>query len=111
MRFLRESERVSAMTFDFHPEAETEFIEAIAYYESRSPGLGEDFSHEVHYTVQNILTYPHAWPIVEDDVHRCFTHRFPYGILYSIESDRIFILAVMHLHRQPDYWKYRRSTA
>jgi hypothetical protein len=26
------------MTFDFHPEAETEFLEAIAYYESCSPG-------------------------------------------------------------------------
>jgi toxin ParE1/3/4 len=43
------------MTFDFHPEAETEFLEAIAYYESCSPGLGEDFSLEVHFTVQNIL--------------------------------------------------------
>ena len=31
------------MTFDFHPEAETEFLEAIAYYESCAPGLGEDF--------------------------------------------------------------------
>jgi hypothetical protein len=35
------------MTFDFHPEAETEFLEAIDYYESCSPGLGEDFSLEV----------------------------------------------------------------
>jgi toxin ParE1/3/4 len=31
------------MTFEFHPEAETEFLEAVAYYESRAPGLGEDF--------------------------------------------------------------------
>ena len=96
------------MTFDFHPEAETELLEAIAYYESCAPGLGEDFSLEVYSTVQNILSYPHAWPIVEDDVHRCLTSRFPYGVLYSIESDGIYILAVMHLHRHPDYWKHRR---
>ncbi|PIU84438.1 MAG: plasmid stabilization protein [Deltaproteobacteria bacterium CG_4_9_14_3_um_filter_44_9] len=96
------------MTFDFHPEAETELLEAIAYYESCAPGLGEDFSLEVYSTVQNILSYPHAWPIVEDDVHRCLTSRFPYGVLYSIESDGIYILAVMHLHRRPDYWKHRR---
>ena len=43
------------MTFDFHPEAETEFLEAIAYYESCAPGLGEDFSLEVYSTVQNIV--------------------------------------------------------
>jgi hypothetical protein len=96
------------MKFDFHPEAETEFLEAIAYYESCAPGLGEDFSLEVYYTVQNILSYSHAWPIVEGDVRRCLTSRFPYGILYSIEPDRVNILAVMHLHRHPDYWKSRR---
>ncbi len=55
------------MTFDFHPEAKTELLEAIAYYESCAPGLGEDFSLEVYSTVQNILSYSHAWPIVEDD--------------------------------------------
>jgi toxin ParE1/3/4 len=77
------------MTFDFHPEAETEFLEAIEYYESCSPGPGEDFSLEVNSTVQNILSYTYALPIVEDDVRRCLTHRFPYGVLYSIESDRI----------------------
>jgi toxin ParE1/3/4 len=96
------------MTFDFHPEAETELLEAIAYYENCAPGLGEDFSLEVYSTVRNILSYPHAWPIVEDDVHRCLTSRFPYGVLYSIESDCVYILAVMHLHRHPDYWKHRR---
>ena len=65
------------MTFDFHPEAETELLEAIAYYESCEPGLGEDFSLEVYSTVQNILSYSHAWPIVDDDVHRCLISRFP----------------------------------
>jgi hypothetical protein len=28
------------MTFDFHPEVETEFLEAIAYYENCAPRLG-----------------------------------------------------------------------
>ena len=96
------------MTFAFHPEAETEFLEAIEYYESCAPGLGEDFSLEVYSTVQNILSYSQAWPIVEGNVRRCLTSRFPYGILYSIESDRVYILAVMHLHRHPDYWQSRK---
>lgn len=46
---------------------------------------------------------------MEDDVHRCLISRFPYGVLYSIEDDGVFILAVMHLHRNPDYWKYRKQ--
>jgi hypothetical protein len=31
------------MKFDFSPEAETEFLEAIAYYEECEPGLAPRF--------------------------------------------------------------------
>ena len=95
------------MTFSFHPEAESEFHEAIDYYEDCEPGLGYDFSIEVFATIQNIVDYPSAWPVIEEGVRRCLVNRFPYGVLYSIEQDEIFILAVMHLRRHPDYWKNR----
>ena len=98
------------MTFSFHPEADEEFVEAVAYYESCDPGLGIDFAREVYFTVQNVVDYPTMWPEIDVDVHRCLVHRFPYGVLFSIESDGIFILAVMHLHRDPDYWKHRLGT-
>ena len=93
------------MTFSFHPEADDEFFEAIDYYEQC--GLGCDFSAEVYSAIQTILEYPNAWPILENDVRRFLTNRFPFGILYSIEQNEIFILAVMNLHRDPDYWKHR----
>jgi toxin ParE1/3/4 len=95
------------MTFAFHPEAEAEFSAAIDYYESVNTGLGVDFSIEISSTVQNIVDYPTAWPVLEDDMRRCLVNRFPYGVLYSIEEDRIYVVAVMHLHRDPDYWKER----
>ena len=96
------------MKFLFHPEAENEFHEAIEYYEQCETGLGQDFAIQVYSTIKNITRYPMALPIVEDDIHRCIVNRFPYGILYSIEKDKIFILAVMHLRRNPDYWKQRK---
>jgi len=96
------------MTFSFHPEAEREFCEAIEYYEECEPGLGCDFFLEVRSTIRNITDYPEAWPLQEGDVRRCLTNRFPYGVLYSIEASGVFILAVMHLHRDPNYWKHRR---
>jgi len=58
-------------------------------------------------TIQKIVDYPTMWPGLEDDIRRCLTNRFPYGVLYSIEANEIFILAVMHMHRDPDYWKHR----
>lgn len=95
------------MKYVFHPEAQAEFLAAIEYYEGSEPGLGYDFSIEVHSTIGNILSFPKAWPILEDDIRRCLIRRFPYGIVYSQDGDVIFILAVMHLHRDPDYWKDR----
>ncbi|OGH56876.1 MAG: plasmid stabilization protein [Candidatus Lindowbacteria bacterium RIFCSPLOWO2_12_FULL_62_27] len=96
------------MIFTFHPAAETEFIEAVDYYEKCGKGLGYDFSMEVYSAIRNVVDFPKAWPIVEGDARRCLTNRFPFGVLYSIEPDRIFILAIMHLRRHPDYWKERK---
>lgn len=96
------------MTFSFHSEAELEFHEAINYYEDRERGLGYDFSIEVLATIQNIVTCPTAWPVIEEGVRRCLVNRFPFGVIYSIEQNDIFILAVMHLRRHPDYWKNRQ---
>jgi plasmid stabilization system protein ParE len=98
------------MSFAFHPEAEEEFVQAVVYYEGCEPGLGIDFSREIYASIQNALDYPAMWPKIEEVVRRCLVHRFPYGVLYSIEPDGIFILAIMHLHRDPDYWKQRLKT-
>ena len=95
------------MRYAFHSEAEIEFLDAIDYYELCSSGLGYDFAIEVHSTLQNILSFPKAWPILGKDIRRCQLHRFPYGIIYSEHDDIIYILAVMHLHRRPTYWQDR----
>jgi len=95
------------MKYAFHPEARAEFLAAVDYYEDREPALGADFAMEVLSTIETIVSFPSAWPILEDDLRRCQVRRFPYGILYAQDDDVILILAVMHLHRDPAYWKNR----
>jgi len=96
------------MTFSFHAEADEEFREAIGYYETCQRCLGEEFYLEVHSTIDRILSFPQTWPVLEGEVRRCLVHRFPYGVLYSVEPEGIFILAVMHMRRDPDSWRFRR---
>jgi len=95
------------MSFRFHPDAETELFEAIQYCEDLEPGLGLSLAVEVSSAVQRIIAYPHAWMVLEGDVRRALVRRFPYGVLYSDEGDGILIIALMHLHRAPSYWKSR----
>lgn len=96
------------MSFSFHPEAEEEFNIAIEYYEDIEPGLGYDFSLEVYSTIQRSIEFPKAWAVLEGEIRRSLVRRFPYGVLYSEEQDEIIIVAVMNLHRNPDYWKHRK---
>ena len=95
------------MNHVFHPEASDEFLRAIDSYEANEPGLGEQCYCEIMAAVGRIAQGPRTWPVLEGDVRRCLTHRFPYGVLYSVEVDAIFIVAVMHLHQRPNYWRDR----
>jgi hypothetical protein len=95
------------MRYSFHPEAVNEINEAVDYFEEVESGFGFDFATEVHFAIERIMAFPKAWPLLENDIHRCLVRRFPYGIVYSVEKEIIIIIAVMHLHRNPDYWKHR----
>jgi toxin ParE1/3/4 len=95
------------MTYDFHPEARLEYREAAAFYESRRAGLGAAFSLEVETTIRKILEAPERWRSLEQDVRTCRTRTFPYAILYTLEAESVLIIAVMHLRREPGYWRKR----
>lgn len=91
----------------FLPDAESEMIAAAAYYETQQGDLGRRFLASVQDAVNRIAVNPLLYPVVDRDVRRCLTKTFPFGVLFKIRSDVIAILAVMHLHRDPDYWKTR----
>lgn len=96
------------MNFLFHPEAEKEFKKANEYYKGIDPLLGYDYAIEVYSAIQLAVSFPKAWPTIDGNIHRILVKRFPYGVLYTKEEGRIYILAVMHLNRNPDYWKHRK---
>lgn len=95
------------MNYSFHPEAEIELNISVDYYEEYKQNLGLEFANEVYKTVQRILDFPNAWQILDDDIRRCLTNRFPFGVIYYQRENEIVILAVMQLNREPGYWKER----
>ena len=97
------------MRIDFLDPADTEFVEAIAYYNLQSEGLGYEFAAEIKRAIERILQYPKAWTPLSKRTRRCRTNRFPYGLIYKIRSDSILIVAVQNLHEHPDSWKSRLS--
>lgn len=91
--------------------AEAELQETIDYYNMQSEGLGFEFALEVKDTISRIVLYPRAWTPLSNRTRRCRTKRFPYALVYQVREDFVLIVAVMHLRKDPEYWKTRVSRA
>ncbi|WP_447598258.1 type II toxin-antitoxin system RelE/ParE family toxin [Nitrospira sp. Nam80] len=97
------------MIYEFHPEAEQEFIEAAAYYEQNVTSLGERFGSEVRRTIARLLEYPELGSPIDADLRGLRLTRFPYFLIYSFTSELLRVVAVAHAHRRPGYWRSRAN--
>ncbi len=95
------------MNYSFHPHAEKELEEVENYYDNIGEELGDRFRAEIEMAISRILDFPNAWQQLSKGIRRRPLKTFLYGIVYRVKSDEIRILAVMHLHREPNYWSSR----
>jgi plasmid stabilization system protein ParE len=92
----------------FHSEARAEVREAAAYYAGKRRGLGKEFRAEVEAAVERIRKNPKAFtPYGNEGLRKCVLDRFPYNIYFQELDDAIWVAAVAHQRRQPDYWAGR----
>jgi plasmid stabilization system protein ParE len=91
------------MKVRFIKPAQDEVDDAVAWYDSQSHSLGTQFLDDLDRTIRRIVAYPRSCAEVEDGLYRCLLSRFPYGIIYGVDS-AIIVVAVAHLHREPRYW-------
>jgi len=91
----------------FHPEALVELRESVRYYESQRSGLGRHFLEAIRSAVHHIQSFPQMYPVVDDGIRCCSVLRFPYGVIYRIRAEHLEVIAVMHLRREPGYWRSR----
>ncbi len=91
----------------FHREADAEYAEAAEHYAGLGAELGGRFYDEIERLIAEACAHPRAFRCVSGQIRRHFSTVFPFGILFEDRPDMIRILAVMNLHRDPDYWKHR----
>jgi plasmid stabilization system protein ParE len=91
----------------FHELAGRELLDVRDYYDDLVFGLGEKFIIEVDRCLNVIKANPLAYPITKENIRKAVIIKFPYSILYRLEKNSIYILAVMHQKRKPRYWTER----
>ncbi|NET61674.1 MAG: type II toxin-antitoxin system RelE/ParE family toxin [Symploca sp. SIO2E6] len=95
------------MKVKFLQPARYELREAVKFYEQQQLGLGKNFRDEVLATIDRIQSFPLGWQLLTENIRRCQTRKFPYGVIYTLDDNEILIIAIAHLHREPDYWGNR----
>jgi plasmid stabilization system protein ParE len=96
------------MKYVLHPEALEEYSDAVQYYAEQRTEIAQAFINAIEDAIFRIKESPNRYAKIDEDICRCMTRKFPYGILYTIEQDYILILAVMHCSREVGYWKNRK---
>ena len=96
-------------TLQFRPEVEQDIAEAEAWYESKQPGLGLEFTRTVRDAFRDFPSDPSMFRLRNRKlgVRWFYTPRFPYRIVYKIEGDCVVVLAVMHAARHDRMWQKR----
>lgn len=93
------------MRIRYHRHARAEVAKAARYFEDQAEGLGERFAAEIDRVVLDIADLPILWPITKYGTRkRILVEPFPYSIHYKFVNDEIFIIAVAHQSRHPEYW-------
>ncbi|MBI5637326.1 MAG: type II toxin-antitoxin system RelE/ParE family toxin [Nitrospinae bacterium] len=92
------------MKVRFLKPAQFEVDDAVAWYASQSAGLDTQFLDDLDKVIRRAVAFPFSCVEIEEGLRRCLFSRFPYGIIYGMDSDTIFVVAVAHLHREPRYW-------
>jgi len=91
----------------FHPAVAIEVKASYEWYQNRSKGLGEDFLSELESAYQTIIELPDTWPKFNIYYRRFLLGKFPFSVIYRENENSIFVVAVMHNSRKPNYWKDR----
>jgi toxin ParE1/3/4 len=88
-------------------DAEKDLQAAFFYYQSCRQGLGHEFLLCVEMALEEICRNLIHYRQVYRDIHRVTLHRFPYAVYFICRDEKIIVLAVMHIRRDPDRWQAR----
>jgi plasmid stabilization system protein ParE len=75
-------------------------------FRTASPGRAAAFRKAIGETVESVLAFPEAYRVVHEEIgaRHIRVNGFPYFLVYLIDPDTIFVIAVMHERQDPDYW-------
>ena len=99
-----------ANTVRYHPDFDSDVVDAATWYSERKPDLGRDFVSRTYRAVNDLISDPDRrnnpeqygiryWPV----------DRFPYVIFFDVIETEILIVGVMHTSQDASKYRKRRE--
>lgn len=89
------------------PPAQEELGEAVEFYRNRRSALGTAFLNEVKRGYAQLKREPLIGSPIDHDERKYVLQGYPYNLIYRIEENAVFIVAVAHHSREFGYWRIR----
>ena len=95
--------------FQFSKPASAELTAAIRWYERQRASLGGELFDAIGATIDLIRTHPEIGTVRPGRLpsRQIAVHGFPYRVVYRIREHDLYVVAIAHMRRRPDYWKHR----
>jgi plasmid stabilization system protein ParE len=86
------------------PAAESDIRAAFEWYEEQVPSLGHEFLVSLRSCFGRLERTPAIYKYFLEPVRRANIDRFPFGVLFVIREEFVFVLGVFHHKRNPASW-------
>lgn len=77
------------------------------FYNANAPKLGQELVTEVERVLAMAVEHPEIGIAAFHRCRRILVRRFPFNVFYQVRGDVIYVIALAHQHRKPDYWHTR----
>ena len=82
--------------------AESDLQSAFIRYEDKVEGLGREFLLTIDGSLTAVGQFPEMARVYHKTIRRLVVSRFPYGVFYAVEGQRIIVHAVLDLRQDPE---------
>lgn len=93
----------------FHDAARAELVNEVLYYATISPRLGERLAAAVEQAIQLAYEFPEMGSSYKYGTRRVFPQKFPFSVVYVVQDEDVYILALAPFSRKPGYWRSRKN--
>jgi len=93
------------MTFDLaiEAEAETEYKDAVAWYDDKKPGVGQRLARDVRNLLRKVCENPTRYRLVGRCTRVARVPNWDYSVYFVVkEPAKVLVTAIFHAKRNPE---------